>query len=86
MNTTLLRTALLSFVLFAPSLSIQAQNSSPDAHLSGRVTDASGYTIAGVGIIAQSQDSAIPAASTSTAADGTFNLILTPGRYRHPDA
>ncbi len=82
MNTTLLRTALLSFVLFAPSLSIQAQNSSPDAHLSGRVTDASGYTIAGVGIIAQSQDSAIPAASTSTAADGTFNLILTPGRYR----
>src|SRR5206468_11771592 len=53
MNMTLLRTAFLHFAVSVLSFSLQAQSNSTDAHLSGRVTDASGYTIAGVKITAQ---------------------------------
>src|SRR6266699_3878251 len=82
MNTTLLRTAFLFFAVFAGTFSLQAQNNSTDARLSGHVTDASGYTIAGVKITAQSGNAASLAASTFTAANGSFTLILSPGRYR----
>jgi outer membrane cobalamin receptor len=81
MNTTLLRSAVLLFEVLAVTFFLQAQDDPISAHLSGRVTDASGYTIAGVGIVAQSENTAIPPVSTSTAADGTFNLTLAPGRY-----
>src|SRR5437879_5334448 len=82
MHTTRLRTAFLFFAVSVVSFSLQAQTNSADAHLSGRVTDASGYTIAGVRITAQPENAPAPAASTSSAADGTFSLILAPGRYR----
>jgi outer membrane cobalamin receptor len=81
MKTTLLRTALLFFAVSVISFSLQAQRNLPDARLSGRVTDASSYTIAGVRITAQSENAAAPPASTSTAADGAFTLVLPPGRY-----
>src|SRR6184192_3994361 len=67
MNMTLLRTAFLLFAVSVLSFSLQAQSNSTDAHLSGRVTDASGYTIAGVKITAQPENAAVPTASTSTA-------------------
>ncbi len=82
MNTTLLRAAFLFFAVSVISSSSQAQSNSSEAHLSGHVTDASGYTITGVRITAQSENAASSAASTFTAADGAFTLILSPGRYR----
>lgn len=82
MKTTVLRIAFLLFVVSVVSFSLLAQSHSSDAHVSGRVFDASGYTISGVRITAQSENSALPAASTSTAADGAFTLVLSPGRYR----
>ncbi len=82
MNTTLLRTAFLFFAVSVVGFSLQAQNNSADAHVSGRVTDASGYTIANVRITSQPENAAAPAASTSTAGDGAFTLILPSGRYR----
>src|SRR5437867_8549961 len=82
MNKTLLRTAFLLFAASVLSFSLQAQSNSTDARLSGRVTDASGYTIANVRITAQPENATSPAASASTAADGAFSLILPPGRYR----
>ncbi|OLB34858.1 MAG: hypothetical protein AUH11_16700 [Acidobacteria bacterium 13_2_20CM_57_17] len=86
MNKTLLRTAFFLFAVSVVSFSLQAQSNSSEARLSGRVTDASGYTIASVKITAQPENAAFPAAaasaSTSTVADGAFSLILPPGRYR----
>ncbi len=82
MNTTHLRAAFLFVAVSVISSSSQAQSNSSDARLSGHVTDASGYTIAGVRITAQSGNASSPAASTFTAADGGFTLILSPGRYR----
>src|SRR6266699_514494 len=82
MKTTLLRAAFLFFGVSVISSSSHAQSNSSEAHLSGHVTDASGYTIAGVRITAQSGNAASLAASTFTAANGSFTLILSPGRYR----
>jgi vitamin B12 transporter len=82
MKSTLLRSAFLLFAISVFSFPLPAQSNSPDAHLSGHVADASGYTIAGVRITAQSENAAVPAASTSTAADGSFFVVLPPGRYR----
>src|SRR5438046_8770251 len=82
MNMTLLRTAFLLFAVSVLSFSLQAQSNSTDAHLSGRVTDASGYTIAGVKITAQPENAAVPTASTSTAADGAYTVVLAFGPYR----
>jgi outer membrane cobalamin receptor len=82
MKTTLLRTAFLFFAVFAISFSLQAQSNSPEAHLSGHITDASGYTIAGVKITAQPENASAPVAITSSAADGMYSLVLPPGHYR----
>jgi outer membrane cobalamin receptor len=82
MKTTLLRTAFLAFAVLAVSFSLPAQTNSSDAHLSGRITDASGYTIAGAKVTALSEITLTPAAWTFSAADGTYSLSLPPGRYR----
>jgi vitamin B12 transporter len=89
MKTTLLRTAFLFFVVFAVSVSLQAQNNSNDAHLSGRLTDLSGYGIGNVKVIAYIENIAHarvwPAASSP---DGEYLLVVPPGRYhvhfQHP--
>jgi len=79
---TLLKSFLVSLLLLVVCFPLYAKSSALEAHLSGRVTDASGYTIAGVKIAAQLEDATAPAASTSSAADGTYSLVLPPGRYR----
>jgi vitamin B12 transporter len=89
MKTTLLRTAFLFFVVFAVRFSLQAQNNFSDAHLSGKLTDRSGYGVGNVKITAQLEAGAKvqiwPAASGP---DGAYLFILPPGRYhihfQHP--
>jgi vitamin B12 transporter len=89
MKTTLLRTAFLFFAVFAVNSSLQAQSNSADAHLSGRLTDRSGYGVGNVKVTAQLEAGANvqiwPAASSS---DGAYLLIVPPGRYhihfQHP--
>jgi outer membrane cobalamin receptor len=82
MKTTLLRTAFLSFVVSAVSTTLQAQNNSNDAHLSGKLTDLSGYGVGNVKITAQLESTknaqVWPAASGP---DGAYLLTVPPGRY-----
>jgi vitamin B12 transporter len=89
MKTTLLRTAFLLLTVFAVDFSLQAQNNSSDAHLSGKLTDRSGYGVGNVKITARLESGAKvqiwPAASGP---DGAYLLIIPPGRYhihfQHP--
>jgi vitamin B12 transporter len=89
MITTFLRTAFVSLLVSAVSISLQAQTNSNDAHLSGKLTDLSGYGVGNVRITAQLESSTSaqvwPAASGP---DGTYLLIIPPGRYhihfQHP--
>ena len=89
MNTTFLRTAFVSLLVLAVSISLQAQNNSSDAHLSGKLTDLSGYGVGNVKVTAQLE--AAPNAqvrSTVSGADGSYALVVPPGRYhihfQHP--
>jgi vitamin B12 transporter len=82
MTTTPLRFALLALLVLAVAAS-QAQAAPDDAHLSGTVLDASGAAVAGVRITAVPEAGAGAAARTATsAADGSYNVALAPGRYR----
>jgi vitamin B12 transporter len=82
MNTTL-RTAFSALLLFAFSFSSPAQSYPPYAHLSAIVLDASGAAINGVQVTAQREgDPNERAATAKTATDGTYDLALSPGRYR----
>ncbi len=82
MKTTLLRTALLFFAASVVSFYLQAQNSPPDAHLSGTLIDASGAGVGGARVTAQLEgvSSARVWAATSSA-DGAYTLTFPPGRY-----
>ena len=89
MKTSLLRAAFLLFAVPVVSFSTQAQSNSPDAHLSGRLTDLSGYGIGNVKVTAQLDNN--PNARISSAissADGAYSLDVPPGRYhihfQHP--
>jgi len=85
MKTRLLRTLCLLLAVFAVSFSSLAQNNSnyPDAHLSGRLTDPSGYAVPKVNITAQLEnDPNAQTASAISTEDGTYLLELPPGRYR----
>jgi outer membrane cobalamin receptor len=83
MKTSLLRAAFLLFAVSVISLSVQSQSTSPDAHLSGRLTDLSGYGIGNVKVTAQLESAANAQVwSTASAADGTYLLTVPPGRYR----
>src|SRR5262249_18728835 len=74
---------LLFFSLFLLSVSASSQENSPDAHLIGTLTDATGAGVAGVHVVAQLENN--PQANlwkaTSTTA-GIFSLTLPSGRYR----
>ena len=83
MNTILLRTAFLLFAVFVVRFSLQAQGNSSDAHLSGKLTDLSGYGVGNVKISAQFENN--PNAriwSAFSNADGTYLLVIPAGRYR----
>jgi vitamin B12 transporter len=89
MKTILLRTASLSLAVFAVSFSLLAQSNSPDARLSGRLTDLSGYGVGNVKVTAQLENSTNAKVwPASSSPDGTYLLILPPGRYhihfQHP--
>ena len=78
----LLRSFAVSLLILILCFALNARPAAPEAHVSGRVTDASGYTMAGAKITAQAEIAPTPAASTLSAADGTYSLALPPGRYR----
>ncbi len=83
MKITLLRSTFLSLAVFATSLLSQAQTNSPDAQLSGKLTDLFGYGVGGVQITAQFENtSSAPLASETSGPDGSYLLRLPPDRYR----
>jgi vitamin B12 transporter len=89
MKTTLLRTAFLFFAVFVARVSLQAQSNSSDAHLSGKLTDLSGNGVGSVKITAQLEGGASAQVWPATSsADGTYLLVVPPGRYhihfQHP--
>jgi vitamin B12 transporter len=89
MKTTLLRSAFLFFAVSIISFSLQAQSNSSDAHLSGRLTDLSGYGVGSVKVTAQMEgDANAEVWPATSSADGAYFLVLPPGRYhlhfQHP--
>jgi vitamin B12 transporter len=83
MKTTLLRTAFLSFLVFAVSTTLQAQDSSNHAHLSGKLTDLSGYGVGNVKVTAYAENGANARAwLAASSPDGDYLLVVPPGRYR----
>jgi len=89
MKTSLLRAAFLLFAVSVISFSTQAQSNSPDAHLSGRLTDLSGYGVGNVKVTAQLENGANARIwSAISGADGAYLLVPPPGRYhvhfQHP--
>jgi vitamin B12 transporter len=82
MKTTFLRSAFFSLAVLALSIPVQAQTNSSDARLSGKLTDLSGYGVGSVRITAQPDaQPGPPVASTTSNSDGTYLLLLPPGRY-----
>ena len=83
---TLLRSAFLALAVLICSASLQAQNTSQLAHLSGTLTDSSGSGVGDVQIQARSEASAnsqSPNAQTAkSSSSGEYSLDLPPGRYR----
>jgi outer membrane cobalamin receptor len=83
MKTSFLRTTFLLFAVSVIRFSTQAQTNPPEAHLSGRLTDLSGYGVGKVKVTAQLESAANSQVwSTASAADGTYLLTVPPGRYR----
>lgn len=85
MKSIVLRSAfvLLAIPVFNFFLQAQAQTSSSDAHLSGKLTDPSGYGVANVKVSAQSaNDANAHITSALSSPDGSYQLALPPGHYR----
>src|SRR5437870_5226727 len=83
MKTVLLRSAFLSLAVLGTGISLQSQNNSEFAHLSGTLTDANGGGIADVQVQARRDGS--PSSQTWSAkssAAGEYSLDLPAGRYR----
>jgi outer membrane cobalamin receptor len=82
MNSTI-RFAFLAFFLLVSSFASQAQSNSSSAQLSGQLTDASGYGIASVRIVATREEPNSPQTFQTTSTDGgNYSLSLPPGTYR----
>jgi vitamin B12 transporter len=89
MKTIVLRTAFVLFAVSVISFSLPAQSNSPDARVSGKLTDLSGYGVGNVKITAQlDNDANAPSGSATSSSDGAYVLALPPGRYhlhfQHP--
>src|ERR1700746_2279347 len=83
MKTALLRFAFFSLAVLGTGISLQSQNNSEFAHLSGTLTDANGGGIADVQVQAHREGS--PSSQTWSAkssAGGQSSLDLPAGRYR----
>jgi vitamin B12 transporter len=72
-------TFLFSFAFMILGLSSSAQST---ATISGRVTDRSGAAIVGAHVSAEPLAGAGAAVKSSSTADGSYVLMLTPGKYR----
>ncbi|HET8924319.1 MAG TPA: TonB-dependent receptor [Candidatus Acidoferrum sp.] len=80
---TLIRSAFFCLVFFVVSISSQAQADSSEARLSGKITDLSGYGVRNVKITAQLENgSNSSVASATSSPDGSYLLVIPPGRYR----
>jgi len=83
MKTPFLRTGVLLFAVSVISFSLQAQTNSSDAHLSGKLTDLSGYGVGNVRITAQLENNANTHLwSAISSADGAYLLAVPAGHYR----
>jgi len=83
MKTTLLRTAFFSLAVLTFSFTSQAQSNPQDAHLSGKLTDQSGYGVGNVKVTAQREGHASAQVLWAVSSpDGSYQLIVPPGRYR----
>ena len=83
MKIVLLRSAFLLLAVSVLSFSSQARDNSPDARLSGRLTDLSGYGVGNVKITAQLANNANTQMwSAISSADGGYLLVVPPGSYR----
>jgi len=83
MKSTLLRAAFLLFAASAVAFSSQAQSNSSDAHLSGKLTDVSGYGVGNVRVTAQLENIASAQVwSVISSADGAYRLAIPAGHYR----
>lgn len=83
MKTIVLCTVFLLFAVFVFSSSSPAQSNSPDAHLSGKLTDPSGYGVGNVKVTAQLADSSNPRIwSAVSSADGAYFFVIPAGHYR----
>lgn len=71
---------LLAFPLFFAHSAL-AQKSGT-ATIQGTVTDPSGARVPGALIVAQALNSAAPAVRTTAGGDGSFSMVVTPGKYR----
>jgi vitamin B12 transporter len=82
MKTTFLRSAFFSLAVLAFGIPLQAQSSSSEARVSGKITDPSGYGIGNVKITAQLENiSNAPIDSATSNPDGSYLLLLLPARY-----
>ena len=80
---TLLRSAFLSLAVLVLCVSLQAQNNSQLAHLSGTLTDSSGAGVGEVQIQARTEGSPNSQTwSAKSSSNGEYSLDLPPGRYR----
>ncbi|PYU69492.1 MAG: hypothetical protein DMG49_13180 [Acidobacteria bacterium] len=82
MKTTVLRTAFLSFLVFAVRIFLEAQTNSSSARLFGTLLDTSGAGVGGARVTARLEsvsDAHVWAAASSE--DGTYVLTLPAGRY-----
>ena len=82
MKATLLRSVFFSLATLTAGISSQAQSSSSDARISGKLTDLSGYAVSNVQITARTVNDANGRTWTSSSGeDGTYLLVVPPGRY-----
>jgi vitamin B12 transporter len=84
MKITLLRTAFLFLAVLGPGTSLQAQNNSQFAHLSGTLSDASGSGVGDVDVQARARVDGSASSQTWSAKSslgGEYALELPAGRY-----
>src|SRR5258708_956823 len=89
MKTIVYRIVFLLFAVSIFNFSLPAQNNLSDAHLSGKLTDLSGYGVGNVKVTAQfADDTNSRIRSTISAGDGTYLLAVPAGhygiRFHHP--
>jgi vitamin B12 transporter len=83
MKTALLRSAFLSLAVLGPGISLQAQNDSRFAHLSGTLSDSNGGGITDVQVEARMEGSSNSQTWLATSSPGgEYSLDLPAGRYR----